>query len=81
MDDNRIVNQNMCATMVAEIQKRFTQPAFQVSSLVLMFFVLSPFLRIFIYILQLILFVLLQLLFVCRIYRLVRMSGEVEDVR
>ena len=80
VDDNTQVNRGLCEVMIDEITKRYNDPIFQFSLVLLLFLLFYPFVRIIVYLLEGISWIILKLLLVTGVYTVVHGYEEVEDV-
>lgn len=79
--DNTQVNNSICSILVQEISQRYNKPTFQFSVIMLLFILLYPFLRTFVWIIEGIAWLVLKILIATGAYRFSKNVREVDDVR
>lgn len=78
--DNSSVNMNICELLVGEISKKYNDPVFQFSIVLLMFLLFYPFLRMILYLIEWITWVLFFILSLFGIYKVEKVIKEVEQI-
>lgn len=80
IQDKDLVNMWTCDFMLKEIQKRYNNPTFKFSVILLSFLLLYPFLRLATYIVNLIWYIVYNILKVFNIYRKKKVNKEIEEI-
>jgi hypothetical protein len=80
IQDNSSINLWICEYILSEINKRYDKPVFQFSSILLMYLLFYPFLRIIYWIISLIWSVIFQLLFFLKVYKIEKIQKEIEEL-
>lgn len=79
MGEREKINMSVCQTLFDNIQSQFQKPGFQTAILLPMFLILSPIIRILLYILSGVTTLIIQLFIKTRIYRKRMVMREVEE--
>lgn len=78
--DNSFVNQGVCELIVKQIQDKYTNPVFQTSVILLLFLLISPFVRLLIFIVATLSFIVFKILNLLRIYRFKKVQKLWEEL-
>lgn len=78
--DNTSVNSSICSVLVEEISERYNKPAFQFSVIMLLFILLYPFLRTFVWVIEGVAWLVLKILLFFGVYSFSTHVREVDDV-
>jgi len=80
LNDSSVVNLWICEFLLSKIKERSNLPVFQFSMLVLVFFLVLPFVRIAMWVISIISFILFKILFRLKVYRIHKVKQEVEEI-
>jgi len=78
--DNSTINLGICDYLLGQMNKIYDNPAFKASVILLMFFLLYGFIRIVFWVMTGIAFVIFKLLYGLKLYRIIKVLKEVEDL-
>lgn len=81
VESNEKINRKICEVIVDRIKQWFENPIFQFSIVFVMFLLLGPLVRILLYLVEIVLFLLIKILLLTRVYRIYKVPVEVERIR
>lgn len=79
VNEREKINKNICTTVFENIQTQFQKPGFQAAILFPLFIILSPIIRIVLYLVSAITFLVIELLIKSNIYKKRKVMKEVEE--
>jgi len=80
IDENLKINLWICDLVLGKITDVYNHPAFQFSIVLLLFLLLTPFIRLAFFVISLLAFVLFKILFWLKVYRIHKVKQEVDEI-
>lgn len=81
IQDNTSINMWICDYILQEITKRYKNPVFQFSVILLMYLLFYPFLRIIFRLMSFIWLIIFKLLYLLKVYKIEKVKKEVEEIK